>query len=62
MSLWTHCIDEETEEVQKAVICLTSVGREGLMGSEILTFLVQGLPTILVQGLPTFLVRCPVPS
>lgn len=57
MSLWTHCLDEETE-VQKAVTCLTSVGREGIIGSEVLAFLVQG-PHLLGPGSPIMLVQGP---
>lgn len=67
MSLWTHCLDEETE-VQKAVTCLTSVGREGIIGSEVLAFLVQGhllgpgSPIMLVQGPPLPWSRVFLPS
>lgn len=57
MSLWTHCLDEETE-VQKAVTCLTSVGREGIIGSEVLAFLVQG-PHLIDPGSPIMLVQGP---
>lgn len=39
VTLWAHCMDEETE-AREAVTCLTSVGGEGAMGREVHAFLV----------------------